>query len=60
MADNIFEISVDDHAYRMVLPHWQTDYIFVFLSGWSEVADWQHWVASEGITVRQDIRALME
>ena len=33
---------------------------FVFLSGWSEVADWQHWVASEGITVRQDIRALME
>ncbi|WP_062374960.1 FkbM family methyltransferase [Halomonas sp. KX33721] len=27
MADNIFEISVDDHAYRMVLPHWQTDYI---------------------------------
>lgn len=33
---------------------------FVFLSGWSEVADWQHWVASEGITVRQDIQALTE
>lgn len=31
---------------------------FVFLSGWSEVADWKHWVASEGITVRQDIQKL--
>lgn len=31
---------------------------FVFLSGWSEVADWQRWVTSEGITVRQNIRAL--
>ncbi|WP_409523329.1 FkbM family methyltransferase [Nitrincola sp. MINF-07-Sa-05] len=27
MADNIFEISVDEHSYRMVLPHWETDYI---------------------------------
>ncbi|MBR9925683.1 MAG: HAD family hydrolase [Gammaproteobacteria bacterium] len=33
---------------------------FVFLSGWSEVADWESWVASEAIGVRQDIRHLME
>ncbi|WP_062374928.1 HAD family hydrolase [Halomonas sp. KX33721] len=33
---------------------------FVFLSGWSEVGNWQRWVASEGITVRQDIQALTE
>lgn len=33
---------------------------FVFLSGWNEVANWQDWVATEGITVRQDIRALTE
>ena len=31
---------------------------FVFLSGWSEVAGWQRWVAREGITVQQDIKAL--
>ncbi|MFW8567313.1 HAD family hydrolase [Orrella sp. 11846] len=33
---------------------------FVFLSGWSEVADWGTWTESEGITVRQAIRDLME
>ena len=33
---------------------------FLFLSGWSEVADWQRWVTGEGITVRQDIQALTE
>lgn len=33
---------------------------FVFLSRWSEVAGWQHWVTTEGITVRQDIQALTE
>lgn len=33
---------------------------FVFLSGWSEVADWQHWAAQEGIRVEQDIKALTE
>lgn len=33
---------------------------FVFLSGWSEVADWESWVASEAIGVRQYIRHLME
>ena len=27
VADNVFEISVDDHSYRMALPHWETDYI---------------------------------
>ncbi len=33
---------------------------FVFLSGWSEVEDWQRWVAKENIIVRQSIQALME
>ena len=33
---------------------------FVFLSGWSEVEDWQHWVSNEGIWVQQSITALME
>ncbi|XKF16222.1 HAD hydrolase-like protein [Halomonas sp. BLK-85] len=33
---------------------------FVFLSGWSEVADWESWVASEAIGVRQDIKHLTE
>lgn len=33
---------------------------FVFLSGWSEVEDWQRWVSKEGIIVRQSIQALME
>lgn len=33
---------------------------FVFLSDWSEVEDWQHWVASEGIRVQQNIKALTE
>ena len=33
---------------------------FLFLSGWSEVADWQRWVSSEGIQLQQDIEALMK
>lgn len=31
---------------------------FVFLSGWSEVSDWQHWVSREDIAISQDIQAL--
>jgi phosphoglycolate phosphatase-like HAD superfamily hydrolase len=33
---------------------------FVFLNGWSEVEDWDTWAASEGISVRQDVRELMD
>lgn len=31
---------------------------FVFLSGWSEVSDWQQWVEKEQITVRSSVNRL--
>ncbi|MBR9925674.1 MAG: HAD family hydrolase [Gammaproteobacteria bacterium] len=31
---------------------------FVFLSGWSEVSGWQHWISSQSIAACQDIRHL--
>ncbi|TVU87584.1 HAD family hydrolase [Vreelandella titanicae] len=33
---------------------------FVFMSDWTEVSDWQHWVTSQKINVKQNIAALME
>ena len=32
---------------------------FIFLSGWTEVADWQKFCEAHQITVKQDIKALL-